>query len=162
MRLYLICQTSAEQLSTPAAACLTQIFMHWSLNQQVGAGLLPRPTHSRANEGPTSAEGSRCATSPIIIGGSCHKYHFCRDKRRFLFVLFFSDKHVFVATKRTYFSRYRRLSRQKLLKSYKSFVATKDLFRRDKNKHVLSRQAYFCRDKSRVLMIDDTCGSSRQ
>ena len=84
----------------------------------------------------------------------------------FCCVFFFSDKHVFVATKHvfvaTYFSRYKRLSRQKLLKSYKSFVATKHIFCRDKNKHVLSRQAYFCRDKSRVLMIGDTCGCSRQ
>ena len=52
-----------------------------------------------------------------IIGGSCHKYHFCRDK------------HVFVATNMC------------LIGQNTSFVATT----------VLSRQAYFCRDKRRVL-----------
>jgi len=33
----------------------------------------------------------------IIIGGSCHKYHFCRDKS---FVA--TNKHVFVATKHVF------------------------------------------------------------
>ena len=51
-----------------------------------------------------------------IIGGSCHKYHFCRDK-------------TFDATNTS-------LLRQ-------IFVAT--------STELLSQQAYFCRDKRRVL-----------
>ena len=70
-----------------------------------------------------------------IIGGSCHKYHFCRDKRMLVatnrksifsssFVLFsflFLTRQIFVVTN--------------------NFVARK----------LLSRQSYFCRDKRRVL-----------
>ena len=67
-----------------------------------------------------------------ITGGSCHKYHFCRDKQ------------VFIATNRC-------LSRQNM-----SFVATKvclsgQNFCRDKHifvaTNVLPLQAYFCPDK---------------
>ena len=52
-----------------------------------------------------------------IIGGSCHKYHFCRDKQ-----VFVKTKHIFCRNK--------------------SFVATIIC---------LSRQAYSCCDKRRVL-----------
>ena len=67
----------------------------------------------------------------FIIGGNCHKYHFRRDKS-------------FVATNT-------------------SFVATKVCLSRQKYKHgfvvtnVLSRQAYFCRDKIRVLSWENVC-----
>ena len=90
-----------------------------------------------------------------IIGGSCYKYHFCRDK---LCSFFFSES--FVATKV--------LSRQN--------YACRD---NNKNRHIFfsfSSQAYFCRDKRCVLSRptrvssrqcfcrdkNDTCGSSRQ
>ena len=105
----------------------------------------------------------------IIIGGSCHKYHFyfCRDKHVFvatklflrqIFVAtntilspqayFCRDKHVFVATKDTF-------CRDKSMP-----VATKDVFCRDKHIFVATKMmlvaAPFCRDNN------DTCGSSRQ
>ena len=78
-----------------------------------------------------------------IIGGSCHKYHFCRDKG--LSPKDCRDKHVFCGDK-------------------SMFVAT-NVF--------LSRQAYFCRDKhvtnqtclSRQNVCRDKnyiCGSSCQ
>ena len=75
--------------------------------------------------------GSEILLSLMLRGGSCHKYHFCRDKRMlvatnrksiifFIFIFYFltnicRDKHNFVARK------------------------------------LLSRQTYFCRDKRRVL-----------
>ena len=42
----------------------------------------------------TQSTGSRC-----IIGGSCHKYNFCRDKSFVPTKIFCRDKHNFVATK---------------------------------------------------------------
>ena len=81
--------------------------------------------------------------SSAIIGGSCHKYHFC------------SDKYVFVATNMC-------LSRQN-----KSFVATKVcLSRQNVYLSCICRDIYvatntyllrqtFCRDKN------NTCGTSR-
>ena len=67
--------------------------------------------------------------SKTIIGGSCHKYNFCRDKR------------VFVATKK----------RQKYACHDKTVLVAANSCR---NKHtfvatsiLLSQQAYFCRDK---------------
>ena len=63
-----------------------------------------------------------------IIGGTCHKYHFCRHKHMFV------AKHVFVATKHVFCrDKTRLLSRQNT-----SFVATKIC---------LSRQNYACRYK---------------
>ena len=56
----------------------------------------------------------RSRRTTTIIGGSCHKYNFCRDKY---------------------------LSRQKFCRDKITLVVTK----------VLSRQAYLCRDKRRVL-----------
>ena len=53
------------------------------------------------------------STHTNIIGRSCHKYNFCRDK------------HVFVATKV--------LSRQKFCRDKHTFVVTKDMFCCDKN-----------------------------
>ena len=79
-----------------------------------------------------------------IIGGSCQKYNFCRDKRRVLsqpqyacrnktFVA--TDKRNFVATE--YFCH------------DQTFVATSICVCRDN--FFLSRQAYFCCDKRCVL-----------
>ena len=118
-----------------------------------------------------------------VTGGSCHKYHFCRDK------------HVFCLNKT------RLLSRQKYTTHDKSFVATKRLSRqifvetklctyhfcRDKSciatntwcrDKYLSQQKFcrnkimfvatkdaFCRDKHMFVVCRDrngTCGSSRQ
>ena len=92
-----------------------------------------------------------------IIGGSCHKYHFCRDKS---FVAtntclsrqntscrdkFCRDKIMFVATK--YFCREKYLSRQTRVCRNKRFVATKDLFCFSPTNTCLSRKTYFCRGK---------------
>ena len=83
-----------------------------------------------------SCEGVPMST--LIIGGSCHKYNFC------------GDKIMFVATK--YFRR------------YKTFVATNICC----NKHVfvarkvLWRQAYFRRDKRRILSRQTRVVLSRQ
>ena len=102
-----------------------------------------------------------------IIGESCHKYNFCRDKCFVATKVCLSrqtrvgrDKHTFVATnicreKHNFVptkpcnGKLTCLSRQNT-----SFVSTK-IFCRDKNNFVaikvLSRQAYFCRDERRVL-----------
>ena len=82
-----------------------------------------------------------------IVGWSCHKYRFCRDKS-------------FVATNTC-------LSRQNT-----SFVGTKvcmsrQNFRPDKHVFVatniiLSRQAYFCRDKHVFVATKVCLGLSRQ
>ena len=82
-----------------------------------------------------------------IIDGSCHKYHFCRDK------------HVFSATKL-------RLPRQNIYCDKIMFLATNTcLFCRDKIMFVmtkvlsgqtcLSRQACFCRDKRLFFFCRD-------
>ena len=93
-----------------------------------------------------------------IIGGSCHKYHFCRDKS-IIFVAtkvrlsrqnFCRDIHVFGATK-GFGATNIILSRQKFCRGKHTFVATKDVFCHDKHvKHTF------------VATKDDTCGSSRQ
>ena len=67
-----------------------------------------------------------------VIGGSCHKYHFCRHKS-FVRVLCLSRLKT------------RLLSRQKYSCRDKTFVATNT---------ILSRQTRVCCDKN------DTCGSS--
>ena len=64
-----------------------------------------------------------------IIGGSCHKYHVCRDK------------HVFVATKVC-------LSRQTFCRDKHTFVAASLL---------LSRQARVCHDQTRLLSRPKFC-----
>ena len=61
--------------------------------------------------------------SETIIGGSCHKYNFCRDKTR-------------VLSRQNYFCR------DKIM-----FVATK-YFGRDKSNTCLSQQNILCRDKN--------------
>ena len=109
--------------------------------------------------------------STIIIGGSCHKYNFCRDKT---FVATNTCiKHVFVATKHVcYHDKRVRLSRHNNFCCDKIiFVATK-YFCRDKYvfvaTKVLLRQEYFCRHKSKLVTTkllsdkNDTCGSCRQ
>ena len=87
----------------------------------------------------------------FIIGGSCHKYHFCHDKS---FVATNTLIHNKVYLLRQKFCRDKSLaatkasqSRQNVCRYIIIFVATKIR---------LSRQAYFCRDKNY------TCGSSRQ
>ena len=65
------------------------------------------------------------AELPDIIGGSCHKYHFCRDK------------HVFFATKHVFFC------------FFLFFVATKVCLPQQKcrDKITFVPTKYFCRDK---------------
>ena len=81
----------------------------------------------------------------IIIGGSCYKYHFCRDKSM--------PVTTKLLSRQTYFSR------------DKSFVMTNIILSRQTYfvmKKVLSRQAYFCRNKRRDCRDkNNTCGSSR-
>ena len=81
--------------------------------------------------------------SETIIGGSCHKYHFCRDETRLLSQQKYTclDK---VLSQQNY------VCRDKIM-----FVATK-YFCRDKSNTCLSQQSMLCRDKK------FTCGSSRQ
>ena len=89
-----------------------------------------------------------------IIGGSCHKYHFCRDKKKC------NDKHVFVVTKHKTFVATKivfcrdnhvfiatklRLSRQNLCRDTDVFVATNIILSRQRL--FLSRQTSVCRDK---------------
>ena len=81
-----------------------------------------------------------------MVGGSCHKYHFCRDKS----FNFCRDKHVFVSTK--YFCR----NKSFVMTNKHNFVClSKSHVSRDKmfvaSNRILSQQAYFCRDKRRVL-----------
>ena len=74
-----------------------------------------------------------------IIGGSCHKYHFCRDKsilvatKLLLRQIFVATKYNFVATKvlsqQTYFCR----DKRRICVDKHIFVATKDVFCRDKH-----------------------------
>ena len=104
---------------------------------------------------PPSAPSTRSQpfTFPFtVIGGSCHKYRFCRDKS--MLVLSRQKYACFVATKVCLFCRDKSmlvLSRQK----YACFVATKVcLFCRDK-----SLSSYFCCDKIRVLSLQTRiCG----
>ena len=97
----------------------------------------------------------------VIIGGSCHKYHFCRDKS-FVVIkdVFCSSKHVFVAPKVSVLWRQNYVCRAKNMFDKHTFVATKDVFCRNKHVFVATNMCFsrqrFCRDKN------DTCGSSRQ
>ena len=125
-----------------------------------------------------------------IIGGSYHKYYFCREKsfvaantflsgQKTCFVAikvclsrhisvnltsFVATKNMFVTTNATKHFYFRDksmiiatdtcLSRQNIICRDKTFVSTK-IFYRDKHNfvatEVFSRQAYFCRDKRRIL-----------
>ena len=92
--------------------------------------------------------------SKSVIGGSCHKYHFCCvccDIRVCRDILLSRQKTCFVATKVC-------LSQQNIFRDRivcatdicpdKCFVATKHKFVTTK---LLSRKAYFCRNKRHVL-----------
>ena len=90
---------------------------------------------------------SRVHTQRCITGGSCHKYHFGRDKS-------FVDKSMLVVTKV--------LSRKNYVCRDKTFVTT--YICRDKQfwKHTsVATKDVFCRDK-RVCDKNDTCSSPRQ
>ena len=82
--------------------------------------------------------------SMCIIGGNCHRNHFCRDKTRLLSRQKYAcrDKHNFVSLL---------LSRQNtsFFRDKSMLVATK-LLSRQKTNITLSLQTYFCRDKRRV------------
>ena len=119
----------------------------------------------------TIAPFTELAKDKTIIGGSCHKYHFCRDKsfvaintclwrhtricldktRSFVCYFFPRQKYacrneiMFVAAKYIF-------SRQKLCRGKHTFVATKDMF----------VQTHVCRVKTFVATKKDTCGSSHQ
>ena len=105
--------------------------------------------------------------SKSIIGGSCHKYNFCRDKRRVLSRQKYACRDKLLL-RQTYFCRDKSfvatnicsdksnsvtkicLSRQIFCRLKHVFVAT-IIFSYDKHDfvatNVLSRQAYLCRDK---------------
>ena len=72
-----------------------------------------------------------------IIGGSCHKYHFCRDKTRLL------SRPKYACRNKIMFFDIKVLSRSKCVCRNKTFVATSILLSRQKT-------------------CFDTCGSSRQ
>ena len=82
-----------------------------------------------------------------ITGGSCHKYHFCRDKTTRVC----HDKHIFVKTN-TCLSRqnYTCLSQAYFCQDKHLFVATK-LHVFVATSILLSRKTHFCRDKTRLL-----------
>ena len=111
-----------------------------------------------------------------IIGRSCHKYNFCRDKcfvvccDKLMFVMtkhvFCRDKSMLVVTKllllQVFVATNTCLSRQTFYRDKHTSVATKDVFCRDKHvivatKLCLSREIfvvtgfvatkYFCRNK---------------
>ena len=91
----------------------------------------------------------RIHTPSFIIGGRCHKYHFCRDKR---FVATYSrfcrDKNVFVATNNVVVATKMCLSRQKCVcRNKQCSCRDKSCVCRDKP---LSRQKCVCRDKTFV------------
>ena len=111
-----------------------------------------------------------------IIGGSCHKYEFCRDKS---FDVFCCDKSMLVATKlclsqqayfchdkkKTCFVATKVLFRQKYVCRNKSFVATKDVFCRDKHvfkaTQLLLRQiSYLWQLPPMILFKTTYCGGS--
>ena len=87
-------------------------------------------------------------TKNSIVGGSCHKYDFCRDKHAktrllsrqkyacryfFLFYFFKLYKHVlYLSPNNSFVATNIILSRQKFCRNKHIFVATKDLFCRDK------------------------------
>ena len=83
-----------------------------------------------------------CALTNIVIsrehsgitGGSCHKYHFCRNKTN----MFVATKHVFLVVTKT-------------------FVATSLLL--SWQTQYLSQQTHICRNKT-CCDKNDTCGSS--
>ena len=97
---------------------------------------------------PWGARG-RGEASNFVIGGSCHKYHFCRDKSSVAATRVFRDKQVFFLAKTRLLFRQKYACRDKRI-----FVATKPLSRQIfvainiiLFTKLLSRQAYFCRDK---------------
>ena len=87
-----------------------------------------------------------------IIGGSCNKYHFCRDKHTFVASkhVFCLDKSMLVATNSFCPDKY-------------TFVATKDVFCRDKHMFVatkhLSRQNLYLW-QLRPMIRDSYCTPS--
>ena len=81
----------------------------------------------------TQSTGSRC-----IIGGSCHKYNFCRDKS------FVTTKRVFAPQK--YACRDKIMFVAENICREQGFVATK-IFCRDKHNIFVATKAVFCRDK---------------
>ena len=130
-----------------------------------------RQKHSNPAER-RSPHHNKTAGKQSIIGESCHKYYFCREKRQtclcrdkisnviFWRQKFCRGKHIFVSTKSCFVATHMCLSRQNTY-----FVATK----------VLSRQAYFCLDKhvfvatkhlssrdNRMLVCRDNTCLSRQ
>ena len=92
------------------------------------------------------ATGANCleaASSHIkpIFGGSCHKYHFCRDRHVFVATNICLDKNIWsrqtkVLSRQAYFCRYRRC--------------------------VLSRQTRVCRDKSKTTLMSAPANDKSQ
>ena len=90
----------------------------------------------------------------IIIGGSYHKYNFCRKTLVTTSINLFVT--TFVATKDVFYS----FVATKVCFSRQTYVCH-DTFRRDKHvKHkfaatniILSRQTYFCRDAAKDVFV---------
>ena len=98
-----------------------------------------------------------CQPLRVIIGRSCHKYHFCRDKSLLLQTRLLSGQK--------YACRYKTFFATNTLSRQKYFVATNIILSRQKyacrdktfftttycrDKNILSRQSLFCLDKSFV------------
>ena len=90
----------------------------------------------------------------VIIGRSCHKYHFCRDKS------ICRDKHdikyTFVEIKDVICRDKIMFSQQKFCRDQHTFDVTNILLSRQKTCFVVLSRQKFCRDKY------DTFGSSCQ
>ena len=94
----------------------------------------------------------------FITGGSCHRYHFYRDKSKFRHLCY---KRVFVATKHV-FCRDKSMLVTKLLSRQKDFVATNIIlspqnFCHDKYTFVATKDV-FCRD-THVFVATKVCFS---
>ena len=87
-----------------------------------------------------------------IVGGSCHNYHFCRDKH-----VLVGTKHVFCRDKSMLVATNVILSRQRVCRGKPTtVVATKDVFCRDKHVYVAtklsSRQKLYLWQPSRLVI----------
>ena len=109
------------------------------------------------------------ARHSCIIGGHCHKYHFCCNKTCLLLkqkyacheAYFCRDKHMFVATKHVFWRDKSMLVMTKLLLhmtntfcqdkscSKHTFVMTKDVFCHDKQN---TQQTYMCLSRQKLYL----------
>ena len=114
-------------------SCLFRMSCCSETERWMSANRLNLNQHSRRRRCLSADRPVVCFCS--INGGSCHKYNFCRDKH----VLSLARQNIFVSTNPLTLSH--------------TFVATKDVFCRDKSK--LIRQNYVCRDTHTFVETKD-------